>query len=62
MNGYSDAITKPQWAVIIHAPVLGFLTFFVYSFLDKREAENVESIAAGAKFTETYHTYEEVYA
>lgn len=55
-------LLNPKWAVIIHALVRGFLTLFVYSFLDKRQAENVESIAAGAKFTETYHTYEEVYA
>lgn len=31
-----------------------------HSFADQRQAENADSIAAGSKFTETYHTYEEV--
>uniref|UniRef100_A0A0P6D443 Zinc carboxypeptidase n=1 Tax=Daphnia magna TaxID=35525 RepID=A0A0P6D443_9CRUS len=32
----------------------------VQSFLDRRQAENANSIAAGSRFTETYHTYEEI--
>nr|CAH0108893.1 unnamed protein product [Daphnia galeata] len=32
----------------------------VQSFLDKRKIENADSIAAGSRFTETYHTYEEI--
>ncbi|XP_046651366.1 carboxypeptidase A2-like [Daphnia pulicaria] len=32
----------------------------VQSFADQRQAENADSIAAGSKFTETYHTYEEI--
>ncbi|KAI9560707.1 hypothetical protein GHT06_011657 [Daphnia sinensis] len=31
----------------------------VQSFIDQRQAENANSIAAGSRFTETYHTYEE---
>lgn len=38
----------------------GFLLHFSYSFLDKRQVDNANSIAAGSRFTETYHTYEEV--
>lgn len=39
---------------------IGFLTSPSRSFLDKRRLQNDQSVAAGAKFTETYHTYEEV--
>jgi hypothetical protein len=37
-----------------------FLHMVFHSFLDKRKIENADSIAAGSRFTETYHTYEEV--
>ena len=44
---YSHAYTR-----LLHA--------VFHSFLDKRKIENADSIASGSRFTETYHTYEEV--